>query len=287
MKVFQFVSATAAYDIPATSVPHDDIVDGLRIREEWTAHSDTTLPDGVKAYRIYVEADVDSLDVVRDTWSRAHDFIDDLDRAWPYIAGEPLQPIMLTFGFGDGPIGWSTNFRELERYFAGLAGSPLGSVEVLNRHWMKLPIAPLRGALAALTRFRLLTGPALALHELHFSSLKSTDSNAQLFLLAKCLEVVRYLLPGRDDAQRQRSLHPVVQGSLTYSLHDLIGLANTRVDIRHAVRSPRGPTMHSAMSAVERARFIIDANAVVRGVLCDRLEVQPIVIRPYEELSAK
>ena len=215
---------------------------------------------------------------------RASDLSSDLDRVWPYVAGEPLLPVVLTIRLRDDPEGWSSNFRELERHFARLSGAPLGYGEVINRRWMKMPIAPLGRALEALGRLRSLSGAAKLLHELHYSSLKSTDFNAQMFTLAKCLEIVRHLLPGRNDTQRHKSLDPTIQASVTHSLHDLLGLANKRLDVRHAVENPIGPTFHPEMTGEERSSFVHDADTIVRGVVSSHLGVPPLQIRPYSEL---
>lgn len=284
MERLRFVSQIAAYDVPDDATPHRAAIDGLQVSEEWMRHDDSGLPQGVKAYRIALEAQVSTLAEVRDAWGRASDLSSDLDQVWPYVAGEPLLPVVLTIRLGDDPDGWSSNFRELEKHFARASGAPLAYGEVINRHWMKMPTPPLRSALEARSRLGSLTGAQKLLHGLHYSSQKATDLNAQVFTLAKCLEIVRHLLPGRNDTQRHKSLHPTIQQSITHSLHDLFGLANNRLDVRHAVKNPIGPTFHPEMTSRERASFVHDANTIVRGVVCDHRRMPPFQVQPYSKL---
>lgn len=77
---------------------------------------------------------------------------------WPYVAGEPLLPVVLTIRLGDDPDGWSSKFRELEKQFARESGAPLGYGEVINRHWIKMPTPPLGRAFEARSRLGSLTG---------------------------------------------------------------------------------------------------------------------------------
>ena len=283
METFRLVSKPTAYDIPSDASPHRAVLNGMQVIEEWTDHPDSGLPRGVKAYCIAIEAQVNTLAEVRDAWGRASDLSDELDQVWPYVAGEPLLPLILTIRLRDDVDGWSSNLRELERHFARLSGSPLGHAEVINRHWTKMPSPPLSRAIDALDQLRLLSGAKKLLHELYYSSLKSLDRNAQMFILAKCLEIVRTLLAGRNDAQRHDNLDPIIQQSVTRSLHDLIGLANHRLNVRHVVENPVGPTFHPEMTGQELSNFIADAGTIVRGLMCGYLGVPVFKIRPYGE----
>ena len=285
MEILRFVSNVASYDVPDDAAPYDAIVDDLRVVEEWAEHSDKDLPAGVKAYRVSIEAKVGSLSEVREAWERISDLIAELDQVWPYVAGEPLQPVRLMIRLGDGPSGWSSNFRSLESHFAKVSRSPLGFGEAINRHWTKMPTPPLRQALKGRIRLRSLHNPHKLLHELHYSALKTTDRNAELFILAKCLEILRSILLGRDDAERHKSLDEAIQRSVTNSLHQLFMLANKRLDVRHAVQNPVGPTFHPEMTVQERVSFVDDATTIVRGVLCGVLELPVISIRPYSDLA--
>ena len=78
-----------------------------------------------------------------------------------------------------------------------------------------MPTPPLSQALDARLRLRSLVGPPKLLRELHYSALKTTDASAELFILAKCLEILRSILPGRNDIQRHKSLDEAIQGSVT------------------------------------------------------------------------
>ncbi len=273
METFRLVSKPAAYDVSDDASPHRAVFNGMQVSEEWTLHPDSGLPKGVKAYRITIEAQVNSLSELRDAWGRAGDLSEELDQVWPYIAAERLHPLVLTISLRDDTDGWSSNRRELERHFARLSGSPLAHAEAINRHWLKMPSPPLSRALDALVQLRLLIGAKKLLHELYYSSLNSHDHDAQMFILAKCLEIVRTLLPGRNDDQRHKTLDPIIQESVTHSLHDLFGLANNRLDVRHAVENPVGPIFHPEMTGQERSDFIDDADTIVRGVICGYLGV--------------
>ena len=53
MEVLRFVSNIAPYDVPDDATPHDAIVDGLRVTEEWRQHPDNGLPIRCQGLRCF------------------------------------------------------------------------------------------------------------------------------------------------------------------------------------------------------------------------------------------
>jgi hypothetical protein len=116
--------------------------------------------------------------------------------------------------------------------------------------------------------------------ELHYQALTARSATAGLFLLAKCLELVRELLPGRTDHARESSLPAQIRNGLKRSFHWLFDVGNNRLDVRHVVKS-RAPLLqlHQRMTGQEYIDFRDDADAIVRTVISQRLGLSPLILR--------
>lgn len=97
--------------------------------------------------------------------------------------------------------------------------------------------------------------PVKALVDLHYFAHIVGDSYSIFIFLAKSLEIVRALIPGKTDVQKQKALPDDVRSRLKTSLHDIIGLANTRYEIRHIVKDKNIISLHQKMNNSERVHF--------------------------------
>jgi hypothetical protein len=179
--------------------------------------------------------------------------------------------------------GWTTNAKEVDVALARAEGLPFSSGSgITSRHWMYMSLFPLASALEVRESLAKASYATMALVRLHYSALKSQDPHAELFLLAKGLELGQRFLPGKSHRQRQSELPEDVQKSMRHSLSWLFEMSNNRFDIRHVVKDPAGPHLHPDLTASERSEFIADADLVIRTVICMQLRVKPFVVSRQE-----
>lgn len=159
----------------------------------------------------------------------------DLNRVWPYVAGVPLFPQILIARRINAPPGWRSNSDVVSKGLPMMLG-PLRITGGAIRFGRPKPYLvtvtemPLRSALTAVRKFRGADPITRLLMELHLGALNQPGTDSRLFLLAKALELIRALLPGRNDAQRQSALDPETRKRLRQPLHWLYGMANNRLE---------------------------------------------------------
>lgn len=143
-------------------------------------------------------------------------------------------------------------------------------------HWLALPYFPLERALQIRPKCRFADPMLKALFEIHFGALKLRRSEGKLFALAKGLELVRVLLPGRGDDTKQKSLSDKVSNNLKRSLHWLFDIANNRFNIRHVVSQRGGKSeLNPALTTAELLDYEHDADLVMRSVTCSSFDIDP------------
>ena len=280
-EVLRYESSIQHYGISdGRSRPHSAKVGRFRIFERFYPSDRDDLSDGIKNYQIVMEAVATSREEAWQQEAEAFELADQLDRAWIYACGRPLHPAYMELLFPDAPLEWTSNKTEvitnLARAEGGMTGGPM---EVRSRHWLSMNVFPLRSVLVARRELSRASATTNALVDLHHSALKSRDVHAPLFLLAKGLELVRFILPGRTDTDREKVLPVHVRNAMSQSLHSLFDLSNNRFDVRHVVKDKNGPQLHQRMTAQEYNTFIADADLVIRAVVCELLSIPAFVVR--------
>ncbi|MEK9136828.1 MAG: hypothetical protein AAB393_06865, partial [Bacteroidota bacterium] len=84
-------------------------------------------------------------------------------------------------------------------------------------------------------------------------------------------EIIRAILPGETDAERQRKLPAEIQARLAHGFHWFFDMANNRFNTRHAVR--QGPQLHPRMTVKEETEFLRQADLIIRGAISERLGI--------------
>ncbi|HUE89015.1 MAG TPA: hypothetical protein VMO26_23285, partial [Vicinamibacterales bacterium] len=237
------------------------------------------LPGSVGSYWLTMEAPISSRKEFDQSVSECFDIADDLDRCWIYATGEPFLAVRVVISFPQAPDGWSGNTRDLRKQLLHREGGlDAEGIETRSRPWMLAPRLPLRNAVEAIHQYRAASSATRTLIELHYQALKSTQGEARLFFLAKGLELVRALLAGRTLKDKEGGLPEAVHRELRRSLGWLYDMANNRIDIRHVILNPQGPELHRPLSDAERSDFRKDADLVLRGFICDTLDLElPII----------
>ena len=245
------------------------------------------MPDGTVSYSIWIETEVSSPEEIWAKRSTAFELADDLNRVWTYVCGQPINAARFGLVACHAPAAWTTNAEEVEKDLqAAISGLTYKEISIQTRHWTYFPELPLAKALDVRESYETASDFVRTLIELHYSALTSKRLEARLIFFAKALEIVRALLPGRKDQQKQKSLPVNITSELHESLHWLFGMANTRSDVRHIVQEVTGPTLHPRMSAQEFRSFEHDADLVIRTAVCMQLGHEPFLVKGGTPTSA-
>jgi hypothetical protein len=230
--------------------------------------------------QVIIEATVSNREEAWKAKFEVFELAEELDRAWVYVCGRPLHPVHMQLQFLDSPKGWSTNAKEIDVRLAQAEGSPYATLDLVkSRHWMQMPFSPLREVLRVRETLRIASESTSALVDLHYSALRSPDSNGKLFLLAKGLELGSRLIPGKNNKLREKSLPENIRSALSHSLDWLFNISNNRFDVRHVVKDPQGPQLHQRMTPEERAAFTEDADLVIRAIVCQQIGRPAFVVK--------
>lgn len=278
MPLIVFTSQPQFLVVPADALFHKAEVDGFQIAENAEPVVEERLPENTRRYWLEINAEVQSLDELWKRREKIYDFIEDLERVWPYAAGLPLRPIHTELQVVYAPDGWTSNVEAVEHQIRIEQHELTGTISFSSRHWLEASRPPLRSACDALASFRKASSVIRSLIDLHLNALTSTG-DSRLVLFANALELVRDLLPGKDQHKRGDALQPEIRAELSRSFSWLFGMANNRFNIRHVVRNPTGPTLHPPMTREERRDFEHDADLVIRGVIVQHLGIDLSIVR--------
>ena len=280
--ILKYESDFKVYEIQSECDPHHAIVEGLAISEHLQKNEKH---EGISAnhgdYNIIIETEVNSSSEIQSKHFEIKALINEIDRSWVYACGHPLNKKFFSYmgpyvDFPDGNIsGWKSNYRKAEKEVNKGRAHATFSFEMLAHSGF--PYWPLKLALVAREKYLSASEPIKALVDLHYFALKVEDSYSSFFFLAKSLELVRALLPGESDTQREKELSDEVRSRLKTSLHKIIGLANTRYEIRHIVRNKNNVSLHEKMKSSEIKIFKHDADLIIRFVVCNNLNI-PLII---------
>lgn len=228
-------------------------------------------------YRIRFEAEVDSLEGLWKIRDEAFGLASDLDLIWSYVAGVPLFPTIRTVSLAPGPHGWTTNSDQAQAALS-IGRAHLANQQIVSRYLVTLPYLPLNASLKAVSSLRAADDVTRFLIELHVASLKDLTGSGAMVFLSKALEVVRAILPGDSDDQRERGLPQEVQAMMRRRLHWLYGIANQRVEVRHVIRDPSRLEFHPRLTHEEKRDYQSDGDIVVRAIICQRLGISFVAL---------
>ncbi|WP_289022162.1 hypothetical protein [Desulfobacter postgatei] len=280
--VLTYESDPKVYEIQSEHDPCNEIVAGLEVSEHFQK-SDTYkhISYNIGDYHVVIKTEVHSSSEIQSMHFEIQDLIRGIDQAWMYACGHPLNKKVLSYmgpyvNFPDGNIpGWKSNYREAEKEVnKGRAHVTFGFKKISHStfsYW------PLKSALITRESYLSASEPIKALIDLHYFAHKVDDSYSSFFFIAKSLEIVRALLPGKTDEQKEKEFPDEVRSRLKTSLHDIIGLANTRYEIRHIIKDKKNISLHKRMNKSEINSFKHDADLIIRYVACNNLQISLII----------
>lgn len=254
-----------------------------RLSERWRPGAYRNARGEYGQYRLRIER----LVADRSEYLTAHaemvDLSSTIERLWAFATGAALRS--LGFGFTVQPVKplpeWRSNATRVDRKLQERS-SPYVIIDrsrsIHCRGAATFPLHPLLAALAAHEEADDLTRTLI---DLHYHAVMSPTPGGREFLLCKALEIVRAVLPGKDDQAKGRALPQELRDRMIGSFHALFGLANTRFETRHAVARKSGTKLHPRMSREEGTQLLFDGDAVVRSVVCSRLGIEYVgITRP-------
>jgi hypothetical protein len=251
--------------------------EGWTFREVYEPNAAQDIAPGLGHYHLVLEREVNTPEELWHWDPIGVRLLERLDWVWAYAWGTPFRSSGFHISLVDiaPPAGWSSNAKDLsvdlQRQTGGLIISGGG---ITQRHWRRVPFFPLTRAIAALTAY---PGADELVRELIGIHHQAHASKEPALLLSKGLEIVRRLLPGQSDKQKQVALDPEIAGHLRSDLHALFGAANTRRSTRHAVK-PSELALHPPFAGNEVLDFLMDADFLVNAVVCQRLGLEVIAI---------
>lgn len=257
-------------------------IDGWELYEE---HDEGDAePDlmGIRRYRVVLQSRPSTSAEAVELYSTGIALAEALEKLWLYVGATPLsgRRLALTLVPLAPPKRWISNYDE--RYQALVAkesGLTFGGITFGHRDWTSLPDLPLATAVHALERFRRADDVTRTLVELHYDSHTAYGLHATELAFARALELVADLLPGRSDADKELALPEGVRDCLSQPLGWLYRLSNTRFNTRHVVDRRRKPALLPSMTPEEHSAFIADSDAILRGIVSQRLDVPFVVTK--------
>lgn len=283
MSILKYKSNPKVYAIHCTGMPYQTTNGDLTFTEEFLPNDKhSNISSELGDYYIIIQSEVNDSKELQLKHFEIQKVCQELDRAWMYACGHPLSMKNLTFmgpyiDAPDGKIdGWTSNFDKVQKEIN--IGKPHIVFNFKQISHSTLEYWPLEKALMIREAYLRAQEPIAALVDLHFYSHKVGDSYSSFFFLAKAMELVRSLLPGKTDKQKEKNLPDQVRQKLSTSIHHIIGLANTRLEIRHIVKDPNMGTLHDKMNNSEIVAYKHDSDLIIRAVVCKELDIPLIII---------
>jgi hypothetical protein len=250
--VLRFASPVVRFGVLGGAIIQTAELDGWRFREACEPAAEPGVPPDVGKYRLTIERTVTVEDNVHKLYARGLDLVERVNRLWTVVAGVPFG----RSGFSallsklEPPSGWESNVDEVDDAIQQAIGGFTGRVDVYGIEWFHTPTLPLQRLITALNAYDALDDIMKELIDLHYEARRS-PSRRDSFRLAKALEIVRNLLPGKDNRARERSLPPEVRSALTHPLNWLYKVSNERRETRHPVRKGRSLALHPELRPEE------------------------------------
>jgi hypothetical protein len=276
--ILKYKSHPKAYVINCHGAPYRGAINELRISEDFSINEKLKyiLPD-LGNYQVIIETEVNDSSELQSKHFEIKKIIEELDRSWMYACGHPLNKKILSFvgpyiDFPDGNMnGWTSNYREAEKEVnIGKVHIVFNAEKVTHSsfsYW------PLKNALTVRDAVISTQDNVAALIDLHYFAHKVEDSYSSLFFLAKAMELVRAMLPGKTDDKKEKQLPDEFKSRLKTSLHYIMGLANNRYEIRHIVKEKKNCTLHEKLNNDEIDDYKHDSDLFIRFVACRELAI--------------
>ncbi len=276
--ILKYKSDTKVYEIQSDNALYHAVINELSISEEFLINENFKhISPPLGDYRLIIETKVNDSPELQSKHFEIKKIIQEIDRSWLYACGHPFNKKILSFvgpyvDFPDGNIcEWTSNYSEAEKELnKGKPHIVISSEKVTHS---SLSYWPLKKALTVREAYVAAQEHVVALVDLHFFALKVEDSYSSFFFLAKAMELVQAMLPGKTDDRKEKKLPDEFKSRLKTSLHNIMELANTRYEIRHIVKKKQNCTLHKRLNNSEINVYKHDADLLIRFVVCRELAI--------------
>jgi hypothetical protein len=253
---------------------------GWDLSERFTpaAYTRGDVPYG--SYRLILDRPIQIADHVWELHAQGVALIEDLELVWAFATGLPLRSAGFDLFLSEiaPPTGWRTNAREVDRELQAAKQGLIVEDRSHSVHWRTAFSFPLATVAKALAAYETTDPVTRALVRFHYEGYMSATREGPYFLFAKALEVVRKLLPGRTDPEKERALDTEVRRSLHHDFHWLFDISNRRLETRHPTEQKGATaTLHPPLDSREALAFLRDADTLIRAIACERLGLEMIL----------
>lgn len=271
-RVLKYESLPANYGVVGDGRPFEYKNDTVRIYESLTKKTIPSAPPEVGEYRVHIEVPVASMADYSAATSETYEIIEQIEKLWTYVCGEPLRPLLMHMSMDTTPDGWRSNEESVHRVMnIRMTGGIYCKVEIVQTHWVILPYFPLERVLIARQLIDSFEDVYVSLIDLHHDALTARSPGGRLFALAKGLELVTRLMHGKTHRERQEKLDPKLRAELRRSINELHDISNNRFNVRHVVANPSGPKLHPPATRKELSDFKHDCELLLRYHICKKL----------------
>jgi len=143
-----------------------------------------------------------------------------------------------------------------------------------DNSWISFDQFPLEHACKALSKYDGLNEAERYLIDLQHLYLTTNSRPRPIFLLAKAIEIVESLVPGNSRKDKSRYIDNLLGKNVSMDLGELLKIANTSREIRHAIRRKAiKPELHPNIGQEMITEFAKNANNIIRCLICNRMEI--------------
>lgn len=258
---------------------YSETIGELHFSEKFIAKDDCKIPECVGEYSVVIEAMANNFDDLKRKTELAKEAAELLDKLWIYPTSYPItvtdfskfqmrvvEPI---------PEAWSTNYDEVEKSVSNRQSLMYGKVSISGgSSWIVFDKFPLEYACRALSKYDGLNEAEKYLIDLQHLYLTTDHRPSPIFLLAKAMEIVESLVPGKTRKDKSCYVDDMLGKKLPLDLGDLLKIANTSREIRHAIRKKASePELHPNVGQEMITEFAKNSNNIIRCIVCNRIDI--------------
>lgn len=253
---------------------------GWTIQDSYVANKYSEIREGLGGYKLLVERQLSQGLNLNEEYSIGVELCERIEKIWPYVSAMPFG--VAHFGsvlqIQTPPNNWTSNFDQIEAdYHKAIKSNSWGKISARHNFWTFGDRFFVEGLVRGLEAYDNISALAVELINIHYEAYH--NPSVRPLLMSKALEIVREILPGKTDKQKELALPQELKNHKETSLGKLYELSNKRLDTRHPLTKKPSVALYNAMEGKEYQDFIEDSDCVIRAVICAELNL------PYIKIS--
>lgn len=290
-KILEYRSSPIKFGLLGEARLHKERVGNFVVSERFTFTTGGKGESELGDYDIVVKGEVDTESDLEQLNSEAVSLIEKVELLFPYAWATPLHgdTLVKTLSPIEPPERWISNKEDVRREFQKeKSGLIIGGIKISTIQYKYGDSFPLKTTMRMMRKYSDLEAVVKTMIDIHWQSLIARSTHSQLFLLAKCLELTRAYLPGKNDQQKERSLAEDARKNISMKYRDLFDLSNNRAETRHVVSSSKDQIKtHKSITEDEREAFVNDSNTIIRAIVCDALGEDLTILGDINDIKKK